>query len=269
MPDDASRKLPAAYVVGKVAQHLDPRVIHEIVEFHNSTNFVMGTSMTEGVGLPLIPQRLYDIIQYSEIQLTGDRARDIPLCGLVDEGQAELVRRRSTPEFRPHGTTSMAVLASLLLRSFARPHERAHYPSAGGLYPVEVFVAARASRIEPSLDTGIYHFLPLTCALEIVCAMGDADLKALVTGGGEQGPDPDFTLIYVLFIGRSAVKYRFKGYRFGLMEAGAMYQQADAVANALGLSNRVWAAFSEHQVLQELGLDAHAYLPLIVQHFGR
>jgi hypothetical protein len=69
-------------------------------------------------------------------------------------------------------------------------------------------------------------------------------------------------------LGKAIFKYRYRGYRHALMEAGSMYQQATTISQQKDLRTTVWSTFSEQQMLYELSLDHGTYLPLTMQLFG-
>lgn len=79
---------------------------------------------------------------------------------------------------------------------------------------------------------------------------------------------PHFALVYAVFFERAIFKYRTRGYRLALMEAGSMYQTADLYAKALGLRSRLWAGFTDFQVAKTIGIDMRHMAPLVVQFFG-
>lgn len=77
-----------------------------------------------------------------------------------------------------------------------------------------------------------------------------------------------FYILYVINLPKSLFKYRHRGYRLGLMEAGSMYQLAAMEFNKINLSNRVLAGFSEYDITCRCGLDPRTFLPLVIQAFG-
>jgi SagB-type dehydrogenase family enzyme len=128
-------------------------------------------------------------------------------------------------------------------------------PSAGGLYPVEVHVAAlRVDGLEPR----VYRY----------AARHDALVAVTGTEGAEQlcgccasAPDAEhlaraaFVLVFVAQPWRSMRKYGSRGVRFLFIEVGAMVQAAHLAAQALGLGSVDCGAFCDEEVHRCLGLD--------------
>ncbi|KMV66839.1 hypothetical protein AI28_25700 [bacteria symbiont BFo1 of Frankliniella occidentalis] len=93
--------------------------------------------------------------------------------------------------------------------------------------------------------------------------------KALSGGDPVRLGQPHFALVYFMVYEKSLFKYRYRGYRMAMMEAGSMYQVAGMVADRLGLENRVWSAFTDTYVSKVLNVDIRTATPLIVQFFGK
>lgn len=79
---------------------------------------------------------------------------------------------------------------------------------------------------------------------------------------------PAFCILYIAHVSKTIFKYRYRGYRHAVMEAGSMYQQATTVSQELGLSCTVWSSFSENEFMAALHLNPGAFMPLILQFFG-
>jgi SagB-type dehydrogenase family enzyme len=122
-------------------------------------------------------------------------------------------------------------------------------PSGGGLYPLELFVAAR--RVE-GLEAGIYHYDPLDDVLRRVAddmeAAAISPHTEIVEGAGA-------VLILSAVFWRSRFKYGLRAYRFTLLEAGHAAQNALLAATALDLGSIVLGGFFDGRVDALLGLD--------------
>lgn len=155
-----------------------------------------------------------------------------------------LARRASGRDFA--GALDPVTLATLLDAAYGvRGGSRRTVPSAGALYPLELFVAARAvSRIEP----GVYRYDAREHdlqrhdagdpwpALEAACP-----LEGLLAGGAAA------VLILGVF-GRTRCKYGQRGYRFALLEAGHVAQNALLAAAALDVPALPLGGFYDAQV---------------------
>lgn len=63
-------------------------------------------------------------------------------------------------------------------------------------------------------------------------------------------------------------KYRYRGYRQAIMEAGSMYQHATYASQSMDLRTTLWSTFSEPELMYALDLNHGAFLPLTMQLFG-
>lgn len=96
-------------------------------------------------------------------------------------------------------------------------HERRAVPSAGGLYPLELYVVAR--RVA-GLTAGVYHVDPCEPSLELLWP-GPQSLAGILL---PPAPDPAALLVITSVFWRTRCKYGVRGYRFALLEAGHLGQ---------------------------------------------
>jgi SagB-type dehydrogenase family enzyme len=122
-------------------------------------------------------------------------------------------------------------------------------PSAGALYPLELFVAAR--RVD-GLGPGVYHYDPLGHELRRVAH--DAE-PAAVSPHSEVIESAAAVLILTAVFWRSRFKYGLRAYRFTLLEAGHAAQNVLLAATALQLGSVVLGGFYDGRVDGLLGLD--------------
>jgi len=106
-------------------------------------------------------------------------------------------------------------------------------PSAGGLYPIETYVAAHdVANLEP----GIWHYDVFEHALYRGRA-GDQRLAVARAALDQQiAHDAAAVLLWSAVFERTTWKYRQRGYRYLYMEAGHIAQNVALAAVALGLS---------------------------------
>lgn len=123
-------------------------------------------------------------------------------------------------------------------------------PSAGALYPLELYVlAVRASTIQPA----VYHYDPLDHCLE--------RLDGRLTDLSEALVDPtladsaSFLVVLTGVFWRSRFKYGLRGYRFTLLEAGHAAQNALLAAAALGLGAVPLGGFYDARLDALVGAD--------------
>ncbi len=139
-------------------------------------------------------------------------------------------------------------------------------PSAGALYPLEVYVAVK--RVN-GLEAGCYHYRVGRHALE---RLGTPDLSALTAEDAEGFGFPrDFaaTVFVSGVLGRTLVKYLDRGYRFVLFEAGALAQQITLIAECQGISSCILGGFPDNDVNQLFELDGRGESMLLAVSLGR
>ena len=148
-----------------------------------------------------------------------------------------LLRRQSHRVFGEDSIT-LNQLGSLLSLSFGLNHMEdagnhlRTYPSAGGRYPIEVYLVILSSE---DLSAGIYHYNVADNSIELIKrGHFDTDLNNFY----ENQPLFGNVSCYILFsmvYERTMNKYGENGYRFMCIDAGHMGQNLYLVAEHLGL----------------------------------
>jgi SagB-type dehydrogenase family enzyme len=126
-------------------------------------------------------------------------------------------------------------------------------PSAGALYPLEVYVVAGNVS---GLDKGIYKYRPKEH--ELVKVSDNDARKELSRAALEQESvrDAPAILVFSAVIERTAVKYGTRTTRYVHMEAGHAAQNVFLQAAALNLGTVVVGAFYDDDVKKVIGMDA-------------
>jgi SagB-type dehydrogenase family enzyme len=125
-------------------------------------------------------------------------------------------------------------------------------PSSGALYPIELYPVVH--HVE-GLDRGVYHYAYRDHALELVRA---EDLRAQVV---DQGLGQEFlgqcgaVLFLTMILQRMRPKYQDRSYRYGLLEAGHIGENAYLGAIAAGLGACGIGAFMDDQINEMIGVD--------------
>lgn len=138
-------------------------------------------------------------------------------------------------------------------------------PSGGALYPVELYLFAfRVTDLAP----GLYHYAAADRALELVRAGGMARevahlcyTEALAEAGA--------VIALTGISAKSRLKYGERGYRFTLLEAGHIAQNALLAANAVGLGACAFGGFIDDDLDKLLGIDGLDEVSLYLVAFGR
>lgn len=159
-----------------------------------------------------------------------------------------LARRRSVREYGPRPLT-WEEIGQLLwaAQGITSPQGFRTAPSAGALYPLEVYVV---------LPEGVYHYLPQahqlrrTAAGDRRAALGDAAVR--------QRPVYEAPAVFVIagVYQRTAAKYGQRAERYVHLEAGHAAQNLLLQAVALDLGAVTIGAFYDDQVRAVLGLSA-------------
>ena len=137
-------------------------------------------------------------------------------------------------------------------------------PSAGALYPLEIFLVVGNAEIE----AGIYHYSPSTHSLGL---MKEGDYRkdlcraSLGQSAVEEGA---LNIIITAIYERTTWKYGDRGIRYVHMEAGHVAQNIYLQAEVLGLGTVSIGAFYDDKVKDVLSLPEE-YVPLYVMPVGR
>lgn len=177
-----------------------------------------------------------------------------------------LAQRRSVRDFRGAPVTLLE-LSQILWAAQGVTNSRGFRtaPSAGALYPLEVFVVA--GRVD-GLTSGVYRYKPAGHELLRVFEgdrRGDLASSALNQSWVKDAPA---CIVIAAVFDRTTGKYRERGVRYVHMEAGHAAQNVCLQAVALGLGTVVVGAFQDREVKQVLHmLDSEE--PLAIIPLGR
>lgn len=127
-------------------------------------------------------------------------------------------------------------------------------PSAGALYPNEVYVACGGLG---DLEAGLYHYAPGDHALHRLAA-GDPRGKLAGAADRDHVAQAPLTLVLTGIPWRTTWKYQVRGYRHLFWDAGAIAANCLAAADAVGLDGEVLAGFDDAAVAELLGLPGEA-----------
>jgi SagB-type dehydrogenase family enzyme len=169
--------------------------------------------------------------------------------------EAALARRRSVRAFaaRPLTPKQLGQILWAAQGITGRRWPMRTVPSAGGLYPLEIFVVA--GQVE-GLEAGIYRYRPSGHGLARVRS-GD-QRRALARAALGQGwiAQAPVTVAIVGIEARTAVKYGRRAERYMLMEAGHAAQNVYLQAQSEGLGTTAVGAFRDSAVQALLGMSA-------------
>ncbi len=139
-------------------------------------------------------------------------------------------------------------------------------PSAGGLYPLELYAVVREGGVE-GLEAGVYHYLPHEHAVRAV-VRGDVSKELMAACINQEwvGAAP-VNFVFTAVFERSSVKYGERARQYVYQESGHAAQNIYLQATAMGLGGTVIGAFIE-SMIQELLALPHDEVPVYVMPVG-
>ncbi|GIW63850.1 MAG: hypothetical protein KatS3mg091_652 [Patescibacteria group bacterium] len=133
-----------------------------------------------------------------------------------------------------------------LIKEFKRP-----YPSAGGLYPIEIYLISQKTEFDKKIR--LFHYYVKDHSLEKLWQIPKKDLKSCFI----QSKIIDSQLIILLtaVFKRSSKKYGNRSYRYIHLEAGHLSQNILLISTSLKLSACPIGGFYEDKINRLLDLD--------------
>lgn len=197
---------------------------------------------------------------------TYSPAVELPLPTATGALVASMFARRSARDYAPEPLTlgeigDLAYSASGLADERRRPA-----PSAGGLYPLELYIAALDVT---GLDQGLYHYNLRDHRLDQV-SRGDCRpelAKAIFIEDAVAQAAAAFILSGVF--GRSKIKYGERAYRFVLLEAGHVMQNLLLAAQSARLAACPVGGFVDDGLNDLLQIDGVEEASLYAALVGR
>ncbi|MBU0680635.1 MAG: SagB/ThcOx family dehydrogenase [Proteobacteria bacterium] len=179
--------------------------------------------------------------------------------------EASLLGRVSTRNYEVE-SLSLTQLSQLLwaAQGVTRASGQRTAPSAGALYPLEVYVACGHVQ---GLEVGLYHYQPHGHSLGLVV---NTDLRQeLASAALGQGSiaQAAVNLVLTAVYERTAAKYGSRASRYVHMEIGHVAQNIYLQAVSLGLGTVVVGAFDDDRVQHLLKLQEE--MPLAIMPVGR
>ncbi len=148
----------------------------------------------------------------------------------------DLLARRRSERADPLRPVGVRDLSTVLAASYAAQPRggvlRRPVPSAGALYPLEAYVMSLAVA---GLEPGVYHYDPFRHRLSLLGPVPFARLREALVDPGLADTAAALVVVTAVFW-RSRLKYGLRGYRFALIEAGHLVQNAVLAAADLELA---------------------------------
>ncbi len=221
----------------------------------------------------LTPSTIMDFLEKMAASQSIGHPRHYPACPTVELNpgrlwkwrkrltrslQVVLTQRQSSHDFRanmPLQKLSQIILMSLQAGKMRNEQLRQRpYPSAGGLYGVNVFVLPAAIK---ELDQGIYNINPDRQCLEQLFLFGsDSEcrqwLETSIVGEPAIKQAPAY-LFFCANLNYVKQKYGERAYRFILLEAGHIAQNIGLACTSLGVSQLPLGGFCEKMIEEKIG----------------
>jgi SagB-type dehydrogenase family enzyme len=145
------------------------------------------------------------------------------------------------------------------------PPELRPIPSAGALYPLEVYF--HSAHVE-GLGAGLYHYSPKGRCLHLLDGTDRSDTLRAATLYPEYVESASLVLFVTAQFERTTWKYGNRGYRYALLEAGHLAQNVSLVAGALGLGAFALGGFIDREIDAFLGLDGVTHSTVLMLCVG-
>ena len=139
-------------------------------------------------------------------------------------------------------------------------------PSAGALYPIEVYLAVH--RVD-GLKPGLYHYAVRDHTLELLQA---GDLQGEIVRHGlmqEFLGQANVVLVFTAIFQRLRWKYQERTYRYALLEAGHLGQNAYLAATSMGMGACAVGAFLDDDLNTMLGIDGQHEAAIYMLSVGK
>jgi SagB-type dehydrogenase family enzyme len=167
-----------------------------------------------------------------------------------------LARRRSIREYADEPLTIDQVMQLLWAAQGITNAEHGFRtaPSAGGTYPLEIYLVTRSSGIV-GIGAGVYRYEPISHSL-IEMIRGDLSQQLMAAALDQEwvGAAP-VNFVITTIPERTTSKYGERGVRYVWQETGHAAQNIYLQAVALGLGNVTVGAFHDNEVQKILGLS--------------
>jgi SagB-type dehydrogenase family enzyme len=203
---------------------------------------------------------LIELTRNSELQQTVARSSrthpqrdgiDLPNARLGRVRLADaLAQRRSLAPTEPT-TLPLDRLGTVVAAAYRAVDGRRPVPSGGALYPLDLY--AVALRVD-SVDAATYHYDPFRHRLERLGSVAAADVGAALVDPA-LAENATVLLVVTAMFWRSRFKYGLRGYRFTLLEAGHLIQNALLAAAALRVPALPLGGFYDRRVDDLVGAD--------------
>ncbi|OGT30987.1 MAG: hypothetical protein A3E87_06125 [Gammaproteobacteria bacterium RIFCSPHIGHO2_12_FULL_35_23] len=190
------------------------------------------------------------LINIPPIHLSFEEKIDTPL--------GEVLMKRESSRKISKASINLKLLSRLLINSYCIRDNKEHpvrtAPSAGALFPIEIYFHCNLTKEYPEFLPGIYYYCPDSLTItRYTNNMSQPIMDRILL----QKELANSTLLFFLVanFSKPTAKYGERGYRFTLLEAGHIAQNFNLVATALGMSCVNIGGYSEEDANHLLNID--------------
>lgn len=219
----------------------------------------------------------FNTLEPEEEQWAGPRFKEYPQLPVTLLPQSrelsialsQAIRQRVSCRFFRNAPLALDEIGTILALGYgvegtihfgAIEHLERPVPSGGGLYPLEFYLIIRQVT---DLSAGLYHYAPLTHGLEQLkqIAFSDAFISQIFMNQPYL-KGASAILVITAVVERSMHKYRDRGYRYILLEAGHAAQNMCLAAVSLNLGVLPVGGFFDSLIANvlEINLEEEAIL---------
>lgn len=217
----------------------------------------------------IFPNPYSEQIRFSKVELDHFMSEQLnrthPACGNTkirletdNELPAMIRNRRSYRQFDMKTPVPFSEFAKLFstLKQIKEDKIRYHYASAGGAYPIDVFVYVKPKRVE-GVKAGFYYYSPSENSLMLVNNIDRVIKSDHEVLNQKLFSQSAFSIFLVYNACASMPKYGSDGYFFACIESGIITATLNMVAETLNLGQCSVGYMKFEDVHDFLKLDKH------------
>lgn len=139
-------------------------------------------------------------------------------------------------------------------------------PSAGALYPMDVYAVVGSGSVE-RIEAGVYHYENNGHALSYITKKDVRDGVAKASLSQMWMARAPLNIVIAAEYSRITVKYKERGIRYAMIEAGHIAQNLFLQAEAMGLKAAIVGAFHDNELIEILKIP-RTHEPLLIMPIG-
>lgn len=135
-----------------------------------------------------------------------------------------IANRRSVRDYdteRPVPFDTLCAFLSVMHQNVEDRHYQYYYASAGGLYPIDIYLHVKPGRVE-NLEQGIYYYNPVANSLQLVEPNPTLTEAAHYYTNKKIFKSSAFSVFFLYNAGANMPKYAGKGYFYAILDAGIL-----------------------------------------------